>query len=59
VVDEVAPGLLLRIMWLSAVSTIPQYSTNTHTHTFHSPTADAVSRIILATESVVEHMNII
>jgi hypothetical protein len=57
VVDKMVPGLLLRIIWFSAISTIPQYSTNTRT--FHSPTADAVSRIILATESVVEHMNII
>jgi len=34
VVDKVAPGLLLRIIWSSAVSTIPPiFHTHTHTHT--------------------------
>jgi hypothetical protein len=71
VVDKVAPGLLLRIIWFSAVSAIPPIfhthththththaRTHAHTHTFHSPTADAIPRIILTTWSVVEHVNI-
>jgi len=56
VVDKVGPGLLLRIIWVSTVSTIPPIF---HTHTFHSPKADVIRCIILTTGSVVEHMNIV